>query len=478
MTVYKFNGPLTVPLLPRGGLQRRRLPGRLADPGHLGDPLPGDPRRRAADGFQGHPLRGFRGRGGPAQGRPGTNGALQARGGRARPTPGAKPSLRDRASSTSSTCAISMRSRRPPSSTRPAAAERRRPGRHEPGSHRARLPRLHPVRAGQSRPDRPPRGALEQRLGRVLPRQRTPRLGDRSGPRQASGLCDAHRALRGPYRPRLQRLRRPASATSSRSPSATAPSASASRNQGCRFPGDFQGAASSVTQYNIWDEYLTQISGLTSCFLRPDLAEDATTTPRSRPCTRRTSGTWSAILYGSEADLREIFPGTPARGSDLDASLLPRPSHGQVLPQPRPGGVHVGCGGAQRGGDFALIADTRIQVGAKAGERLQLQGVPVRRGAQGRRHPHPGQLSGLLVDARKVSLRPPGSCPPYGIPSGCRFEQRRALPQDPELAQRRQAGGDRLPHQGSRRVLPRRWYPDRDPGRRYLRPGDAPGGGG
>ncbi len=26
------------------------------------------------------------------------------------------------------------------------------------------------------------------------------------------------------------------------------------------------------------------------------------------------------------------------------------------------------------------------------------------------------------MDARKVSLKAPASCPPYGIPSGCRFD--------------------------------------------------------
>lgn len=34
------------------------------------------------------------------------------------------------------------------------------------------------------------------------------------------------------------------------------------KRQGCRFPGDYQGVSSKVSQYNIWDEYLTQISGL------------------------------------------------------------------------------------------------------------------------------------------------------------------------------------------------------------------------
>ena len=42
--------------------------------------------------------------------------------------------------------------------------------------------------------------------------------------------------------------------------------------EGCEAPGDFVGVASTVSQYNIWDEYLTQISGLTACYLRDDLA--------------------------------------------------------------------------------------------------------------------------------------------------------------------------------------------------------------
>ena len=103
------------------------------------------------------------------------------------------------------------------------------------------------------------------------------------------------------------------------------------RGRGCGFPGDFQGASSSVSQYNIWDEYLTQISGLTSCFLRPDLAEQDYYR-KIQAMYAQSVGDVERILYGNEGDLREIFPGHSAVDPHRDASLLPCPGHGKVLP--------------------------------------------------------------------------------------------------------------------------------------------------
>jgi hypothetical protein len=79
--------------------------------------------------------------------------------------------------------------------------------------------------------------------------------------------------------------------------------------QGCSGPGDFQGVSAKVSQYNIWDEYLTQISGLSSCFLRSDLVGE------KYPYYEKIKGMYEQnqpqvekILYGSDQELRKIFP--------------------------------------------------------------------------------------------------------------------------------------------------------------------------
>jgi hypothetical protein len=55
--------------------------------------------------------------------------------------------------------------------------------------------------------------------------------------------------------------------------------------------------ASKVSQYNIWDEYLTQISGLTACYLRDDLADHENYAPLQAMYACRTWPMCSSILY-------------------------------------------------------------------------------------------------------------------------------------------------------------------------------------
>ena len=133
---------------------------------------------------------------------------------------------------------------------------------------------------------------------------------------------------------------------------------------------------------------------------------------------------------------------------------------------------------AENGGDFALIADTRIQVGARTGRWLQLQGVPVRRGPGGRPDLDPRQLPGLR--RRRPQGLPQGGRQLSGLRNARRLpiQPGRTLPQDPELAIVRQARGDLLPGQGPGRELPWGRDPDHRQGRRLLRRGDATGGRG
>ena len=193
------------------------------------------------------------------------------------------------------------------------------------------------------------------------------------------------------------------------------------RNQGCNFPGDFQGAASTVNQYNIWDEYLTQISGLTACFLRPDLAQEESYA-KIQAMYAQNVGDVERILYGNDADLREIFPGTPLADLNELRHYYHAPAMGKCFPRHQ--GVEYMSGAvANRGADFALIADKRIQVGSKADGGYSFKEFQFEEKPDGDAIRVLDLYPGFSVDARKVSLRQPGTCPPYGVPAGCRFKE-------------------------------------------------------
>jgi hypothetical protein len=193
------------------------------------------------------------------------------------------------------------------------------------------------------------------------------------------------------------------------------------RNQGCGFPGDFVGASSTVNQYNIWDEYLTQISGLTSCFLRPDLA-DQDAYRKTQAMYEQSVGDVERILYGDEADLREIFPGTPLSDLTEMRHYYHAPAMGKCFPR-HPRVEYMSGAVAHNGSDFALIADRRIQVGAREGDGYSFEEFQFEERPEGDRIGIVDSFPGFVVDARKVSLKGAGSCPAYGIPAGCRFSQ-------------------------------------------------------
>jgi hypothetical protein len=193
--------------------------------------------------------------------------------------------------------------------------------------------------------------------------------------------------------------------------------------QGCRFPGDFQGVSSSVSQYNIWDEFLTQISGLTACFLRADLGSGGN--PKSgayydklQAMYTQNVGEVERILYGSDAQLTDIFPGS----SLADLLGLRHYYHAPAMGKCFPGynRVEYMSGAvARKGGDFALIANTRIQVDDKVGDGYRFREFLFTEEADGDRVQIEDSYPGFVVDARKVSLRSPSGCVPWGIPRGC-----------------------------------------------------------
>ncbi|MGQ9659566.1 MAG: hypothetical protein ACUVQI_05045 [Thermochromatium sp.] len=189
------------------------------------------------------------------------------------------------------------------------------------------------------------------------------------------------------------------------------------RGQGCRYPGDIQGVSSLPSQYNIWDEYLTQISGLTACYLRPDLA-DRDYYAKLQAMYAQTVPDAERILYGSEADLRELFPGTSLADITTTRHYYHAPAMGQCFPH-HDRVEYITGAVARKGDDFALIANTHLQIGAKSGSGYAFKSFLVIQEPDRDLIQIEDRYPGFLVDARKVTLKRPASCPAYGIPSGC-----------------------------------------------------------
>lgn len=186
---------------------------------------------------------------------------------------------------------------------------------------------------------------------------------------------------------------------------------------GCTFPGDFQGVASKVSQYNIWDEFLTQISGLTSCYLRSDLAEDERFGRWQRMYAQSVADI-ERILYGSDTDLRTLFPGMDLGELKQVRHYYHAPAMGKCFPRhPR---VEYLSGAVARSGDhFALLANTRIEVGERVGGEYRFEEFHFDEEDEGDRIRIEDTYPGFLVDARKIELRAPTDCRPWGIPAGC-----------------------------------------------------------
>jgi hypothetical protein len=197
-------------------------------------------------------------------------------------------------------------------------------------------------------------------------------------------------------------------------------SGSCSGAQGCRFPGDYQGVSSKVSQYNIWDEYLTQISGLTSCFLRSDLGHgrNASYYDKIRAMYEQNLDDVERILFGGDQDLKDIF----AKASLSDITELRHyyhaPAMGKCFPR-HPRVEYMSGAVARKGNDFALIANTRIQVGKKVGNGYRFREFLFDEAPEKDLIQIVDNYPGFEVDARKVSLRSSAGCLPYGIPRGC-----------------------------------------------------------
>ncbi|MEO8602762.1 MAG: hypothetical protein ABI629_09315 [bacterium] len=191
------------------------------------------------------------------------------------------------------------------------------------------------------------------------------------------------------------------------------------RGQGCGEVGDIEGVASAVAQYNIWDEYLTQTSGLTGCFLRPDLAgQERYATLQAMYA--QSAGDIERILFGGDAGLRAVFPANaPAELTRLRHYYHP-PAMGQCFPaQARL--EYISGAIAQRGDHFALIANTRIRVDAKVGRDYRFRQALVELEPSRDVLRLADRYPGFVIDGRKVELKPATRCTPYGVAPACRF---------------------------------------------------------
>ncbi len=193
------------------------------------------------------------------------------------------------------------------------------------------------------------------------------------------------------------------------------------KRQGCRFPGDFQGVSSDPSQYNIWDNFLTQISGLTACYLRDDLS-DHSDYRRIQDIYAQTVGDSERILYGSEQDLTNVFPNTPLNDLTALRHYYHPPAMGKCFPQRERIEFMTGAV-AENSGQFALIANTRIEVGKRVGTGYEFKLFRFDHTPQGDEIHIENNYPGFIVDGRKVSLKSSHNCTPYGVSPTCRFNQ-------------------------------------------------------
>lgn len=191
------------------------------------------------------------------------------------------------------------------------------------------------------------------------------------------------------------------------------------RGQGCRSDGDVEGVATTVSQYNIWDEYLTQTTGLTACFLRPDLAADPRTA-RVQAMYAQNVGDAERILFGDERDLQAVFPGTALADLRMVRHYYHPPAMGKCF-TPAQRLEYITAAVARRGDRYALLINTRIRVDAREGDGYRFRLARVRDDAGRDVVTFDDAFPGYVIDGRKVSLEAPKRCTPHGVSRRCEF---------------------------------------------------------
>lgn len=187
------------------------------------------------------------------------------------------------------------------------------------------------------------------------------------------------------------------------------------RNRGSSS-GDYQAISSRISQYNIWDEFITQVSGITSCYLDHKGGE-----ARVSRVYEQSVADVERILYGSDRALKKVFPKTPLDELTSLRHYYHPPAMSKCYPR-YPRVEYMSGAVAQKGGDYALIANTRIDVGKKAdgGYEFRVFNVKYDKGRDVVKIVD--SYPGFVVDGRKVTLKKSSRCSPYGVSRGCRFK--------------------------------------------------------
>jgi len=190
------------------------------------------------------------------------------------------------------------------------------------------------------------------------------------------------------------------------------------KRQGYRFPGDYQGVSSKVPQYNIWDEYLTQISDFTSCFQRSDLGhgKSADYHAKIRAIYEQSLGDVRRILFGNGRDLQAIFHQASLSDIKGHRHYYHAPAMGKCFPNYKRVEYMSGAV-ARKGADFAPIANTRIQVDNKGENGYSFREFLFQETPKKDLIRIVDNYPGFEVDAHKVSLKPLSAS--YGIPRSC-----------------------------------------------------------
>ena len=196
------------------------------------------------------------------------------------------------------------------------------------------------------------------------------------------------------------------------------------KSRGCSERGDYKSVATKISQYNIWDEYLTQISGITSCFLRDDLDNSSNGEYYAllRSMYEQSVPDIQIILFGEDADLQKIF----FKASLKDLKELRHYYHPPAMGKcfPNYDGVEYITGAiARKGSEYILFANHWIQIDQKVDNGYFFRDFILELTDERDNVQLLNQYNGFVIDGRKVSSKTPSRCVPYGIPSGCVFTE-------------------------------------------------------
>ncbi|MDQ5988307.1 MAG: hypothetical protein CSYNP_04067 [Syntrophus sp. SKADARSKE-3] len=196
-----------------------------------------------------------------------------------------------------------------------------------------------------------------------------------------------------------------------------------SKKQGCTKRGDYKGVATKVSQYNIWDEYLTQITGITSCYLKDELLNISNNTYylRLQRMYEQSLPDMQNILFGDDADLQKIFSGSSLKDLIMLRHYYHAPAMDKCFPD-HSRVVYITGAIAKKNNEYALIANKWIQIGQKVGNGYYFQDLVLQITEDKDKYEIKDTFQGYIMDGRKVSFKTPSRCVPYGIPNGCTFK--------------------------------------------------------